>query len=62
MDFYSFRVARKDRKWIFIHSEPLGNPENEFLFIPSHSEAPKMDFHAFRVARKLRKMRIFARE
>ena len=55
MDFYSFRVAQKDRKWIFIHSEPLGNPENEFLFISSRSKASKMNFYSFRATRKLRK-------
>ena len=62
MDFHAFRTLRKSRKWTFTLSESLGKTENGFLYIPSHSEAPKMDFHAFRVARKLRKMRIFARE
>ena len=47
MDFSSFRVARKDWKWIFIHSERLGSLENEFLFISSGSEAPKMNFYSF---------------
>ena len=52
MDFYTFRVARKHRKWIFIHFERLGSLENEFLYIPSRSERAKMDFQRFRVARK----------
>ena len=55
MDFYTFRVARKHRKWIFIHFERLGSTENEFLFIPSRSEASKMNFYSFRATRKLRK-------
>ena len=55
MDFSSFRVARKGWKWIFIHSERLGSLENEFLYIPSGSETPKMDFLYFRATRKSRK-------
>ena len=55
MDFSSFRVARKDWKWIFIHSERLGSLENEFLFISSGSEAPKMNFYSFRATREGRK-------
>ena len=52
MDFQRFRSVRKDRKWIFIHSERLGSLENEFLYISSRSERAKMDFQRFRVARK----------
>ena len=62
MDFSSFRVARKDWKWIFIHSERLGSLENGFLFIMSRSEAPKMNFYTFRVARKGRKWIFFVSE
>ena len=62
MDFSSFRVARKDWKWIFIHSERLGSTENEFLYILSGSEASKMNFYTFRVARKDRKWIFFVSE
>ncbi len=47
MDFYSFRVTQKPRKWIFIHFESLRSSENEFLFILSDSGRAKMDFQSF---------------
>ena len=54
MNIYTLQVARKDqKKWIFIHSESLGSIENEFLYIPSHSETKKMDFYTHRVAQNV---------
>ena len=55
MDFHAFRTLRKSREWTFTLSESLGKTENGFLYIPSHSETPKMNFYTFRATRKLRK-------